>query len=443
MPPGESPQQTPPARRPLRSSLRVRALRHLRDVLDVPRAARRSLQWDVLAGACAGAYTGLAFPFFVRIGRGDLGASDTAIALLAAAPFVGNLFAPLWARQMEGRAKLPFVLVSWIVARTLLLLMPLVTTAGPFILLLFLLQFIGTISTPAYTSMMRDIYPDRARGRLMGYVRVVAQTATFLSTMAAGRLLDHYLSYRTLFPLAGALGIAAAVAFAQVRPLPEAAAHAAAEQRRQMPVGAFVRDTLSILRDHTAYRWFALSVFTYGFGNLMLGPLYALYQIDVLKIANTQIANLANVTALASIAGFLFWGRFMDRQGAPRTVLYGILMMMSITPVYLMHPGVPLLFAAAVFQGLANSCIELSYMQSTLTYAAPGRAAQYQAVHSLLLGVRGVIAPLVSVPLLRVAGFDRIFLLGLAIMAAGAAMQWAATRTDATAAPARSGDDPG
>ena len=420
------------ARPPVRSSLRIRTLRRVRDLLDVPRPARHSLRWDVLAGACVGAYTGMSFPFFIRIARGDLGASDAAIALLAAAPFVGNLFAPIWARQMEGRSKLPFCLASWTVARAMLLLMPFVGAAGPFVGLLFLLQFIGTISTPAYTSMMRDIYPDRSRGRLMGYVRVVAQSATFLATMLAGRLLDRGLDYRTVFPVAGLFGIGAAVAFSHVRPLPEAAAANARAERSRMPFGPFVRDTLSILRDHTAYRWFALSVFTYGFGNLMLGPIYALYQVDVLDIANTQIANLANVTALASIAGFVFWGRFMDRRGAPRTVLYGILMMMSITPVYLLHPGIGLLFVAAVFSGLANSCIELSYMQSTLTYAAPGRAAQYQAVHSLLLGVRGVIAPLVSLPLLKVVGFDRIFWLGLAIMAAGAAMQWVATRSPET-----------
>lgn len=420
-----------PRRRPVPPRLRVR--RVLRDRLEVPRLARRSLAWDLGAGLCAGAYTGLCFPFFGRIARGDLGAPEWAVALMAAAPFVGNLMSPLWARQMEGRSKMPFCLGSWIPARFLLLLMPFAMTAAPFVALVFLLQFIGTISAPAYTAIMREIYPDRARGRLMGYVRVGAQAAMFLATMLAGRLLDHHVSYRTLFPFAGLLGIAAGYFFWHVRPLPQSTRPqiALSSGGSRPSAAAFVRDTLGILREHPAYRWFALSVFTYGFGNLMVGPLYLLFQVDVLKIENTQLANLANFTSLASIAGFFFWGRFMDRRGAPRTVLYGILLVTFIPLVYVLAPSIPALFIAAGLMGLGQSCIELSYMQSTLTYAAPGREAQYQSVHSLLLGLRGVLAPLVGVPLMKAVGFERVFLLAVVIMMAGAVLQWFATRSPA------------
>ncbi len=422
------------ARGAVRDSFGFRARVKVRVALDVPRPARHSFRWDTLAGACTGAYMGMTFPFFTRIARGELQASETMIGLMAAAPFIGNLLAPLWARQMEGRAKLPFVIGSWVPARSLLFLMPFATFPALFVALVGGLQFVGTISTPAYTTLMRDIYPDRSRGRLLGYVRVAAQAMMFLATLVAGRLLDHTISYLYLFPVAGVLGLFAAYAFSHVRALPEAAPGPPEAGEERLSTLAFVRDTLAILRDNVGYRWFAASVFTYGFGNLMVVPLYALYQVDVLQVSNTQIANLANFASLASIAGMFFWGRYLDRRGAPVSVLLSIMLIAGIPLVYLFAPlfapPVSGLFVASALAGFGFAGIELSYMQSILTYGEPGRAAQYQSLHSLLLGVRGVLAPLVGIPLMKALGFSAVFVLALVIMVVGAVLQWLALRAD-------------
>ncbi len=416
---------------------RLRARRAARNTLGIPRLARYSLGWDLLAGMFTGAYMGISFPFFVKIARSELHAPEIAIAVMSAAPFIGNLLSPVWARQMEGRAKMPFVIGSWVAARFLLLLIPLLA-GGPwgFVALVGGLQFIGTISSPAYTSLMRDIYPDRSRGRLMGYVRVGAQTCMFFSTMAAGRLLDHTLSFRVLFPIAGLFGFAAAYAFYRVRPLPhfvpptptstgsdELTTVAAKPTTRE-----FVRDTLSILREDEPFRWFAFSLFTYGFGNLMVQPLYALYQVDRLHISSTQIANLANFSSLLSILGSFWWGRFMDRVGAPRTVLFSIICVTLIPLVYLSaHNWYGLLLAAGLM-GFGISGVELSYMGSILTYANRERTAQYQSLNSLLLGVRGVTAPLIGLPLMKAFGYQKVFWIALVIMILGCFMQHLATR---------------
>lgn len=401
----------------------------MRHRLGVPRAARYSLGWDLLAGSCTGAYMGLTFPFFVKIARGQLGAPEAAIALMSAAPFIGNLLAPIWARQMEGRAKMPFVLGSWLGSRLLLFLTPLAILPWLFAGLVGTWQFIGTISSPAYTSLMKDIYPDRTRGRLMGYVRVGSQTCLFVSTFFAGRLLDKGVPYTVLFPVAGVLGLLAAYAFSRVRPLVTAGVlvHDASSGP---PVSAakFAWETVSILRDNIAYRWFAMSVFTYGFGNLMAIPLYQLYQVDILHIRGAQIANLTNFASLWSIAGMFFWGRFMDRRGAPVTVLWAICCIALIPIVYLLTSSVPGLLFASALSGFGLAGIELSYLASILLYARPGRAAQYQALHSFLLGVRGVLAPLIGIPLMRHFGFKPVFALTLVVMLVGAVTQWFAAR---------------
>lgn len=394
--------------------------------LGIPSEAFRSVSWDVIAGACAGLFLGGTMPFLTLIARGQFHASDTAIGVMNAAPFFGNLLAPLWARQMEGRAKMPYCLWSWIGSRALLLLMPLVLSAWGFVGVVSLLLFLGTISSPAYTSLMKDIYPDHARGRLMSYVRVVVQITMFGATRLTGWAMDHGIGFGPLFALAGVFGIAAALFFSQVRPLSTTPAPI---QEPSQPLSAFLLDTLTILRDNQSYRWFACSVMTYGFGNLIAWPLYNLYQVERLQISPGQIANLTNVTSLCGILGSFFWGRFLDRHGAAQTVFRAILLVACLSLVYAFATSLTLLYVAAFLAGFGMSGIELSYMASILSYAEEGKAARYQALHSLLLGVRGVLAPLVAFPLLRALGYHGLFWVTFALMLAGAAMQWRAARS--------------
>ncbi len=403
------------------------AVRRLtRRTLQVPRAVRTTLSWDVLAGALAGAYMGAIFPFITRTAK-DLHVGDSTLAWISAAPFIGYLGAPIWARQMIGRRKMPFCTYLWSLGRSLLLLMPLVPAFLPFAALMLPLMVIGTMPSPAYASLMKELYPDDARGRLMGYVRAAMQSAMLLSTLIAGRLLDHGLTFREVFPVAGLLGIGAALAFSRCRPLPG--------HEEPPSVRPSLWETLIPLKGNVAFRWFALSVMCYGLGNLMAQPLYALFQIERLGARNTDIANLTNTMSLSAIVGSFFWGRFLDRRGAAQTVLCGICLVTSTSVVYLFaHSLGPLFLASALF-GFGLAGIELSYMASILTYAEPGQTARYQSLHALLLGVRGIIAPLIALPLLRAYGWTTIFSVTLGLMGIGAALQYLAVRQERNPGP--------
>ena len=394
-----------------------------RKTLGVPRAVRTTLRWDILAGACAGVYMGALFPFVTRTAKG-LGASDAAIGWINAAPFLGNLLAPLWARQMEGRSKLPFCLWSWTVARLLLLFIPFMVAPWPFALLILSVQFIGTISSPAYASLMKDMYPDESRGKLMGYVRATMQLAMFASTLIAGRLLDHHLTYREVFPIAGIFGAGAAYCFSHVRPLRSAPALPA------LAPPFSVAEALAPLRYNVGFRWFALSVMFYGLGNLMAQPLYALFQVERLHVSNTEIANLANTSSLAAVGGAFFWGRMLDRVGAARTVLVSISLIGGISVVYLFANSLAPLFIGAALSGFGLAGVELSYMGSILRYAEPGKAAQYQSLHSLLLGIRGIAAPLIALPLMRALGWHVAFAATFTLMMVGVGLQLLAVRRE-------------
>lgn len=378
----------------------------------VPWRARRSYVYDSIAALLVGLYSGAIFPFLGRIARGDLHASALEISIMSAAPFIGNLFSPVWARQMEGRAKVPFVVWSGIAARGLFLLMPLAVTPSLFVSIAFGSLVIGTIAAPAYASVMKDIYPDDARGRIMGYIRVGAQSASLVTALCVGRLLD-IASYRLVFPIAAVAGMGGAIAFSRIR----------ASEGQSAGVKFGVLSTLGILRDDPNYRWFALSVFTTGFANLLASPVYTIFQVDQLHITNTQVANLSNLTSVVSIALYFVWGRYLDRHGPLRTVLLNVIVGAMVPLIYIRANTVYDLVPAAICQGISWAGIELSYINSILLFADDRRVAQYQALHSALLGVRGTIAPFFGAILMHQIGIKPTFAVAFCISITGVLMQ--------------------
>lgn len=374
-------------------------------------------KWDMRTAILAGLYMGSIQPFIGRIARGDLECTPFQLSLMMAAPFVGHLFSPVWAQQMEGRSKMPFAVWSWTLARGLLFFLAFVHSAWPFVLIVAASSLTMTVATPAYASIMKDIYPDALRGRLMGYIRVFIQVMAFVTALVVGRLLDR-ISFQYIFPVGALFGIAAAWAFSRIR-IPRRA-----EPTETPGPTPTLGSTLSILREDRNFRWFALSVFVYGFGNLLVQPLYTLFQVDVLHITNTQVANMANLQSVTAILGYFFWGRFLDRKGALTTVLISTLMVSLINVVYLSAYRVETLYLAAVISGISFAGIELSYLNATIMFADRNRIAQYQSIHSALLGVRGTIAPLLGPVLMHAVGLRWSFAVSLGIILIGAAMQF-------------------
>src|SRR5579871_697645 len=391
----------PPPETPRRSLTRYPPLGWLRRSLGrfVPDEVWYNWRWDLVAGISSGVYQGAIWTFALQLARGKLHATGHQMALATAAPAIGFLFAIFWARQMEGRSKLPFVTITWLISRGLFALTPLLVQ-GPhstamFVGLICVTPILFSVSTPAYTAIMKEIYPDALRGRLMSYIRIGMAGTMLLSARVMGILQESYhLDYRWMFAIGGVFGIGTAIAFQQLRlPPPETVS-------APPPMHHFLRDTFRILIHNRGYRWFTASVFIAGFGNLVANTYYPIYQVDVFHITPTQIATVQNVASLLTLISLFFWGWYMDRFGSLACVLLACLEL-CVTPLcYALGNRIEWLYVGAAAGGVASSGIELGYLNTTLMLAEPGRAAQYQAVHSSFFGLRGTIAPLLAVPLL-------------------------------------------
>lgn len=397
----------------------------------VPPEARDAYRFDRLASYFAGIYMGAIFPFVAIIARDQLRAGAFVLSLMAAAPFLGNLFALFWARAMEGKPKLAFMVWSQGIARALFLLVLFATTPLSFALIVSAAQVVATISTPAYAAIVQEIYPEEQRGRIMGYTRAALLVAGVLATFAVGPLLE-YVSYRWVFPIAGLFGVASAWIFSHV---PTSDGRSATSP----PAPPRSPRALEILREDRRFRWFALSVFTCGFGNLILTPVIPIVQVDQLHVSTGTIAWLANLSQIVAALAYFFWGRYIDRHSPVRAVAVNLVLTLFIPLCYYFAQNAWYLVPAFILSGITMAGIDLSYFNSILSFAGPQNVTRYQALQSFLLGVRGTIAPFVGGALLAAFKAQRweirlLFLVGLGFLLTGCAMQWIGLREERQAA---------
>ena len=386
----------------------------------VPLGARDAYRKDALAGIFVGFYTGAVFPFIGFIARDKLHASVSLIALMTASPYIGNMFALFYANAMEGRKKQPFVVWSGGTARALFLLMLFASTPLRFALLVSMIQIVAAIATPAYAAVMKEIYPDQQRGQIMAYIRVGMAAMAFLSTLLVGPLLSGQ-NYQYIFPIAGLIGVCSSIAFGTIRTADVDPTH---PDNRKTPTLRFLWSTLLILRDDVNYRWFAVSIFIFGFGHLMVAPLFPVFQVDELRITGTQVAVLSTVTNVFGIVSYLYWGRYVDLRSPLKAVAINVLLI-TVTPIiYFISSDVWMLLPVSVIVGITMGGIDLSYFNSILTLAEDGKESQYQALHSFWLGVRGTTAPFLGAALVALFKANGqpvryVFLISTAIMLVG------------------------
>ena len=365
----------------------------------------------------------------MQLARSRLHATRYEMAIAMAAPAFGYLFVLIWAHQMEGKAKLPFVTFTWFFTRGFFLLTPFlvrgVHSREWYILMISLTPVVFSISTPAYTAIMEQIYPESYRGRLMSFVRIGAAAAMLITARVMGHLQERAgLDYRWMFAIGGVFGVGTALAFGRLK-LP-------ATKSVSPPLfREFLGDSLRVLRTNISYRRFCIGVFIAGIGNLIASTYYPIYQVDHFHITPIQISNIVVASSLASLISLPFWGWFMDRFG-PLTTTFCAVLINCLTPFfYAFSPAIWWLIPAGAANGFALSGVDLGYINTNLLLAEPGRASQYQAIHSTLYGIRGTIAPLLAIYLLHQIHSRWIVAFSLCgcTLLAGAALQILARNT--------------
>ena len=375
----------------------------------LPARVRRNFRIDLFSGICSGLFVTVLIAFMPVIVR-RMGGSTTDVAIVVAAPFIGNLLSPIFAYLL---AHLPLVRVVAGAASLsrLVFAISVLLAATPFMLALTSITFwIVTVSNiAAYTALMQGIYPDRERAFAMGNVRVGASIAGIAAAAVAGTFID-VIPAQWVFAAAALIGLPGAIAFFWIRYEGPSAPPA------RRPALAIARDVWADVR----YRKLLLAFTIFGTGNLMNFAVFPIMLVDHFDASNGFVGTLAVVQSATQIVAYPVIGRIIDRGSTLRQTLIATLLTLLVPIGYLVAPGTWALLPVAVIIGIAVSSGELTAFTNIVHMAPRARIGEYAAANAFLLGVRGTAAPFAAAALLGMVQPQVVLVLGTLLMTTGA-----------------------
>jgi DHA1 family inner membrane transport protein len=374
----------------------------------IPAGFRQNFLWDAASALLIGVFNAITWSFAPVVAR-RLGASTFLISLVTAAQFAGSICSFLAAHYLQDKRKMPYMVWAWTISRALFLVIAFVTTPLPFVLIIVAFWIVVALPVPGYAEVMRKIYPDAYRGRAMAYVRVVMTATMTVLTPVAGILLDR-VGYQILFPVAAIFGILSSLAFGRIT-------FAETIISPPRPLSNLWR----VLSEDRRYLSYQIAFFVYGFGNLMVVPLFPIFLVDEMRLSYGEVGLLGMINAIFWMLAYVLWGRSVDRRGSFWTLEVNFILTIFVPLGFFLAWDMKLLAVAYVFNGLTTAGIDLGWINGIMEIADRERVGDYTALHTFFVGVRGMLGPflgafLASTPAVGLRG---AFLLSAVLIFAG------------------------
>lgn len=400
----------------------------------LPLRVRHTFYYDLKAAVLFGVYGGCLLPFIPIIAR-KIGATEFEIALLVASPYIATAFAVFWIEDILGKGRVWYVVWPNVFGRAVLFSMFFITTPFVYTITIFIFMLITAIPFPSYASVMKTNYPDKERGKLMGYVRVGSASFWIISSIAAGWFLERSTyNYRYIFPVAAVFGILSALEFGRIKTRREKrdTLHTSAPASpRYSPPDYYppVQTLAAILTSHISHltslflplknRDFSRFIIVYSvfeFGLLLWLPLYPLILVDKVQISNITAGIFGALYSGMWLAGFFFWGRFLDRHSLAASLKLFFALAVFIPLIYLLTYNIWFLALAQCAAGLTFAAIELIGYIVITRMSEHKETPRYMAVYVVFGGLRGATAPFISPVIMNYFGADTVSAVSLIFM---------------------------
>ncbi len=356
-------------------------------------------------------------PFVIR----SLGGSATQSLLVNLAQGVPLIPAVLWVHFVERRN--PVRLTGMFLGLGGLVMVFSVFARGTWSLsiLMALSLALITLYRPLLGTSIQQIYPVQWRGQLQALPNAVNMLARILCLIGVGWLLRRHLdSWHVVFPLAGLCMMVGAVLFRRV-------GGSRGDRRAGGMPGSWWGHVRTSLRHAVSNRPLLHTLIGYFFvtcGGVVYGNVLPLFAKDQIGLNPEQWGLLSACNLGATLVCFWFWGKFMDRFGAPPTILItwaGMGLLMG--SLFFVHGWLPLLLVVTCY-GIFMSGNILSFFPIVMHYTDSAETARGMGLHSTLWGIRWLTMPGLVIITVDAHLFDQryLFLLGLGMVICGLAI---------------------
>ena len=327
---------------------------------------------------------------------------DLVVALVSAAPAWSNIASMAYARRAQGQPKIAFLFPLLLAMTACIAALALVPRSG-FGLVLFFVLYAASRLLWAGIETVRSVlwsvnYPSRLRARITGRITINTSIALALVGLCVGWLLGHEGPWWRFAIVAGAAcGVAGALAFRRFRVRREQDL-LQAELARMREGATFGFDGMrALLSRDEAFRNYQLAMSLFGAGMLALTPLLIVCLDDVLELpALWQVLVTTTLPILVVPFAIQPWARYLD---AHRVLAFRALHgRITIVAVSLLVAAVllrveVLLWPGALLMGVCLAAGSLGWTLGHNDFAPRGEETRYMALHVTLTGMRGLVAP--------------------------------------------------
>jgi MFS family permease len=373
---------------------------------DMAERASRLVLYDALSHEAMGALTTGVFLVGFAVA---LGASNLAIGVLAAIPFLAQLLQiPAVVLIERRRARRSISVWASGIGRCFLLASAIAPLLGPDVGIAVLIgalavhQGTAAISGCAWNSWMRDLVPPSEYGRFFGR-RTAATTAVsivmaFLGGLAVDAWKTHLpgnpaLGYSFLFAASALIGLVGVylLHITPERPMPRASERA-----------HFWRLLAAPFRDGN-FRRLILFLSSWNFAVNLAAPFFTVYMLKTLGYDMTVIIALTIVSQLSNLAALNIWGTLIDRfsnkavLGISAPLFLGCILAWTFTGVPWAQPILLYLLGAIhVLMGLSTAGVALASGNIAMKLSPEGEATAYLAANSVVTAICAAAAPIIG-----------------------------------------------
>ncbi|MBL7995454.1 MFS transporter [bacterium] len=388
------------------------------DYFVIPAEAKDTFKFDLRNGISKGFVLAGSASVAGVILKKTFSSSDFEVALLHSSVSLGLLFSIFLASHSEKPNKMDYVYYPDMIARWLFILTALVSVLLPFSIVFTLglcaAFAFNSVNTPVVTSIYRSNYPDHSRGKIMGVVRTFFNLAFVAASYLFGLMLDldgH--NYIYVYPIIGIVGIWGATQFRKIRIVQPADISTSAPQH---PLIQLRR----VLKNDKPFAYFMWYWAIFGFAALMVDPVKTIFVTDPKHGINATyeeaILAVTVIPQAVMLLTFAFWGKQIDKYGVIKIrFILNILPTINLLLFYF-ATDLKLIYIASVLQGVSMSGAQLSWQLCVMEFAPKNQVGIYMGIHTMLTGVRGIIAPFVGAYLIGAAGIGNTFLVGFVLM---------------------------
>ena len=338
----------------------------------------------------------------------ELGASPLQIGIISSIPLYSNVLQILsieLVRRWQSRKRV--VVIGTMIGRSAyagIALLPLLP-GDDFRLYLMMLALaiqhgMGAVSNGSWRSWMRDLIPDKRRGRFLSYRLVCTQIISVVLSLGVAVLLDQLNNYypgkdlfiyASLFMLGSMAGIVGSVLLAKT---PEPA-----QSSTPQPLLSLIRLPVK----HQNFRRLMVYMASWNFAVNMAAPFLTVYLLQSVGMSMTYVIGLMTLSQIGNIAFFRFWGYYADRF-SNKTILRvsAPLYLLAIAgTVFATLPGVhaftlPWLVILFLVAGVATAGTGLASSSIGLALAPRENSVAYLSVLSLTNALASGTAPILA-----------------------------------------------